>query len=78
MDSSDLTREQCKILQEQLAPAHRYLHALNERIRQQAFPKDDKVRQLVETAYNAVFGLSVELHYLSIESAVGRPPRKRD
>lgn len=77
MDSNDLTAEQCKILQGQLAPSQRYLHDLLERIRQNAWPKEDKVRQLVETAHDAVFALNVELHYLSIGSGVGRQPRSR-
>jgi hypothetical protein len=76
MDSADLTPDQARILREQLAPTHRYLAALRERMVQQAWPADDKVRRLVETAYNAVFELSVELHYLSVEHGVGRPPRR--
>jgi len=76
MDSGHLTAEQCEILQRQLAPSQRYLHHLLERIRQQAWPKEDKVRQLVETAHNAVFALNVELHYLSQDHGVGRPPKR--
>lgn len=52
-----------------------YLHALVERTRQQAFPADDRVRHLAETAYNAVHGLTVELHYLSVGHGVGKPAR---
>src|SRR5262245_44430487 len=77
MDSRDLTPAQCKILSEQLGPIQRYLHALHERCRQTAFPEDDKVRQLAETAHDAVFSLNVELHYLSCKTGVSRPRRER-
>jgi hypothetical protein len=76
MDSRDLTPEQCRKLQQQLRPSLLYLHALLERCRQQAFPTDDKVRQLAEAAHDAVFSLNVELHYLSCEHGVGRLSRE--
>jgi hypothetical protein len=76
MDSRDLTCEQARILRERLMPTQRFLHALHERVHQQAFPPDDKVRQLVDAAYEAVFALSVELHYLSVRSGVGREERE--
>jgi hypothetical protein len=68
MDSSDLTPEQCQAMCDRLAPIQRYLHALLERTRQQAFPPDDKVRQLAEQAHNAI-------HYLRCGRDVGRSPR---
>jgi hypothetical protein len=76
MDSSNLTPEQCRLIRDQLGPIQRYLHALLERTRQQAFPADDNVRHVTETAYNAVHELSVELHYLSVPHGVGRPPKE--
>jgi hypothetical protein len=75
MNSSDLTPEQCKIIGDRLRPILRYLHALRNRVQQQAFPQDDKVRRLVEAAHDNVHHLSVELHYLGIRSGVGRPSR---
>jgi hypothetical protein len=60
MDSSELTPEQCRIIGDRLAPIQRYLHALVERTRQQAFPQDDKVRQLAEQAHTAIHSLRVD------------------
>jgi len=51
MGSRDLTAEQCRITGEQLAPILRYLHRLHNRVQQQAFPKEDRMRQLVEAAH---------------------------
>jgi hypothetical protein len=76
MDSSDLSKEQCRIIWEQLGPSLRYFHALNERVRQQAFPPDDEFRRDVEAAYNAVHKLSVTVHYLGCGHGVGRRPRE--
>jgi hypothetical protein len=77
MDSTDLTPQQCQQINDRLAPIQRYLHALHERVRQNAFPPQDKVRQLVEQADNAVHALRVELHYLSVEHGVGRRERRQ-
>jgi hypothetical protein len=77
MDSSDLTPEQCRSIGEKLAPMLRYLHALNERVRQQAFPLDDKFRLEVEAAYNAIHGLTVTVQYLSCEHGVYGKPRRQ-
>lgn len=67
MDSSDLTKEQCEQIYGRLGPIQLYLHALHERVRQNAFPQDDALRQLVEQADKAVHSLRVELHSLGIE-----------
>jgi hypothetical protein len=75
MESGDLTRQQCEQVRAKLLPMLRYLHALNERIRRQAFPPNDEVRVLAEEAEEAVRGLVVELHYLGIGHGVGRRPR---
>jgi hypothetical protein len=75
MDSSLLTTEQAKVLCEQVRRHLAYLHALRERMVKRGFPPDDKLRQLTEQAYDATHALSVELHYLTCSSGVGRPRR---
>jgi hypothetical protein len=75
MDSSDLNRRQCEQIRSKLLPMLRYLHALNERIRRQAFPPNDEVRILAEDAEDAIRGLVVELHYLGVGHGVGRPQK---
>jgi hypothetical protein len=41
------------------------------------FLESDPLLQRVRSAHGAVHALSVELHYLSCDSGVGRPERKR-
>jgi hypothetical protein len=54
-----------------------YLHELRSRLDYKRFPPDDRLRQLVIDAYNAVHALNVELHYLTCRN-VGRFPRRQD
>jgi hypothetical protein len=56
-----------------LRPALGYLYRLRERMEKQGFPPNDKLLKLTDAAYNAIHALTVELHYLSCESGVGRP-----
>ena len=76
MDTDDLTTDQARQLHERIRPMLAYLYKLRGRMEQRGFPRDDELRQLVERAYDSVHRLSVELHYLSCKSGVGRPPRK--
>jgi hypothetical protein len=76
MVTDDLTTDQAKQLQERIRPMLAYLYKLRARMEKRGFPRDDNLRQLVERAYESVFCLSNELHYLSCKTGVGRPPRK--
>jgi phage anti-repressor protein len=53
----------------------RYLGLLRERMEKTGFLQSDKFFQLVSKAYDAVYSLSVEAHYLSCEGGVGRETR---
>jgi hypothetical protein len=77
MNTDDLTTDQAKQLQARIGPMLGYLYRLRSRMDKRGFPRDDELRQLVERAYESVHRLSVELHYLSCKSGVGRPPRKQ-
>jgi hypothetical protein len=74
MDSRQLTAEQAAKTREQLLPSLRYLQALRNRVQQRGFPPDDRLRQLVEQAHDAVHRLIVDLHYRSVGEGVWREP----
>lgn len=71
MDSRDLTPDQARKLWEQIGPQLRYLGRLRRRMEVRGFLPNDKLRQLVEKAYDATHQLSMSLHYLSCEGGVG-------
>jgi hypothetical protein len=50
-----------------------YLHRLRSRAEQVLDP-NDRLFLLIDQAYNAVHGLSVELHYRGCKGGAGRPP----
>jgi len=73
MDRTQPTAAQAKILH---AAVHRtlgYLFRLRARMEKAGFPPGDKLFGLTDSAYDALHSLSVELHYLSCPSGVGRP-----
>jgi len=53
-----------------------YLCRLRERMEKRGFPPNDKLLKLIVAAYNAMHSLTVELQYMSCESAVGRPTKR--
>jgi hypothetical protein len=53
----------------------RYLARLQRRMIKRKFLESDPLLQRVRAAHNAIHALSVELHYLSVESGAGRPSR---
>jgi len=53
----------------------RFLHALRDRMVKRGFPPDDKLRQAACRAYDAVYALSIELHYASCKP--GQVARRR-
>jgi hypothetical protein len=57
------------------APASGYLWRLLDRLRQVGLDvRDPELTRLVAAARDATHSLSVELHYQSCKSGVGRPP----
>ena len=67
MDELDITREQAEQMRDRVAQMVRYLAALRRRLDDRHFPPNDRFRQRVEWAYDAVQGLWVTLHYMSCE-----------
>ena len=64
---------QARRVHEALGPSVRYLHRLQARMLKVGFIQDDLLYQLVSQAYDTILALSVQLHYLSCKSGVGRP-----
>jgi hypothetical protein len=65
---------QAAVIRRALGPAQRYLFRLRQRMSEVGFSRSDRLYQLVCNAHDAVFHLSIELHYLSCGSGVGRAP----
>jgi hypothetical protein len=64
----DLTAEQLDKLSAAIGPHLGYLHKLRERMDKIGFVPDDKLRKLVEAAYNAMHSLRVEIHYMAVDA----------
>ena len=77
MDSNELTPAQAKILHTAVHRTLGYLFRLRARMEKAGFPPGDKLFRLTDSAYDALHSLSVELHYLSCPSGVGRPSRSQ-
>jgi hypothetical protein len=75
VNSDDLTKRQLETLKAQTRWMLRYLARLQRRMIKRKFLESDPLLQRVRAAHNAVHALSVELHYLSVESGAGRPAR---
>ena len=74
MDRDSLKKSQAATINKALFPNLNYLLRLRRRMEQVGFPPDDKLYLLVCKAYDAVYRLHVETHYLSCDG-VGRPSR---
>lgn len=72
MDFRQITVEQAAKVREQLLPSLRHLQALRNRLQQRGFLPDDRLRQLVEQAHDAVHRLTIDLHYRSVKGGVCR------
>jgi hypothetical protein len=55
----------------------RYLARLQKRMIKRKFLASDPLLQRVRAAHSEIHSLSVELHYLSCDSGVGRQARER-
>ena len=76
MDSTRIKPWQAKLMYATLRPALGYLCRLREHMERRGFPPNDKLLKLTIAAYNAIHSLTVELHYMSCESGVGREPKR--
>jgi hypothetical protein len=72
MDIHSLTPDQAAKMYKAIWPALNYLTRLRARMEKKGFPPGDRHFQLVNQASDAVHRLSIELHYLSCKSGVGR------
>jgi hypothetical protein len=76
MDSSQLTTEQAAKNRDAIGPTVGYLCRLVRRMERRGFPPDDELFKLATEAYDKMYHLSSDLHYRSIQSGVGYPPRR--
>jgi hypothetical protein len=76
MDSTKIKPWQARRMHTTLLPALGYLCRLRERMEKRGFPPNDKLLKLTVAAYNAIHSLTVELHYMSCESGVGRETKR--
>ena len=72
MNSNDLTTEQAGILSRGIFRGLNYLFRVKTRMEKAGFTPSDPLYQLVCKAYDATHRLSVDLHYRSCASGVGR------
>jgi hypothetical protein len=77
MDSSKLTTEQAARLSKSLYPHLNYLCRMRRRMELIGFPPGDPLFLLVSRAYDSLQQLSVEVHYMSCGSGVGKPSSER-
>jgi hypothetical protein len=70
----NLTREQAAAVSAKIGPMLGYLVRLRQRIDKVGFLPGDPLYVLVRDAENKLHHLSVELHYRSCESGVGKVP----
>ena len=76
MDSKDLTTEQAQAIRKSLFRLANYLYRLKSRMERVGFRPNDELYLKVKAAYDAVFELSIDLHYRGCSSGVGRSPKK--
>jgi len=77
MDAKDLTTAQAQAISKSLFDSLNYLF-LNSRMEKVGFKPDDPLYVKVKAAYDAVFDLSIDLHYRGCSNGVGLSPKKRD
>jgi hypothetical protein len=65
MNKSDITTDQAKQVADAVCRQKAYLYRLRERMQKRGFTESDLLYQKVQAAYDAVFRLWVELHYMS-------------
>jgi hypothetical protein len=78
MDSKDLTTAQAQAISKSLFRLASYLYRLQSRMVKVGFLPSDPLYAKVKAAYDAVFDLTVDLHYRGCSSGVGMPPKKKE
>jgi hypothetical protein len=73
VNSHQLRPWQARQIRATLRPALGYLSRLKRRMENRGFPPDDKLYVAVAAAYDALYGLCVDLHYRSCETGVAKP-----
>jgi hypothetical protein len=76
MDSSQLTTAQAEKIKDAIGPTVGYPCRLVQRMERRGFSGDDRFFQRAKAAYDAMYSLSIDLHYRSIPCGVGEPPKK--
>jgi hypothetical protein len=76
MTGDDLTKLQVRQLQAVVARYHRFFLKLTDRMNRRGFVPSDPLMAKAFEAQTALHSLGVELHYLSCDKGVGRPPRE--
>lgn len=66
MDSSQLNRQQLDVLTLRLGAMLRYLHALQERMRDRGFPTDDPLVRATSDAADKLRSLLSAIHVLAV------------
>jgi hypothetical protein len=77
MDSGDLTTDQAAQMRKSLFRLANYLNRVVNRMERTGFPPNDPLFQSARRAYDAVCTFSMDLHYLSCKSGVGKPAQSR-
>ena len=75
MDSSDLTPAQAAIVNKSIRRHLNYLYRLMSRMNRVGFKPNDPLIVKVKAAYDALFDLSIDLHYRSCGSGVWMAPK---
>jgi hypothetical protein len=78
MGKDDIQPEHARIIAERLRSLLNYLGRLKQRMERRGFSQDDPLYRTVFGAWQAVYSLTVELHYLSCKSGVGKTPKKEE
>jgi hypothetical protein len=65
MDSSDLTRDQARIMSDRLQQLTRLLHRWQHRMRQTGFPPGDSLLLATDATYEASADLTMRLHRMA-------------
>jgi hypothetical protein len=71
-----LTRAQAEKIKDRIDPTTEYICKLCARMNKVGCPDGDSFRIALERAHDAMRSLSMELHYISCKSGVGRPSKE--
>ena len=74
MNCDDVTHDQARRVHEALDGPLLYLQRLEQRLTDRAFDPAERFYQLVVEAHNAIHRLSIETHFMSCKTGVGRLP----